>query len=99
MTHLSDDDVKHIAKLARLNLEDKEVPKYAEELSAILDFIAQLQEVDTKGVEATAQVTGLRNSFRDDEVLESSVSPDDLLDCSPLPVIEHQIQTPSTHES
>lgn len=99
MTALSDDDVKHIAKLARLNIDDAEVQTYAKELSAILDFVTQLQEVDTKDVEATAQITGLQNSFREDEVDTSSVEPDDLLDCSPLPIVEHQIQTPSTHES
>ena len=98
MTALQDDDVRHIAKLARLHIEEKDVSTYAKELGAILQFVEQLQEVDTTDVQATAQVTGLRNAFRSDEV-ETSSNPDALLQCSPLPVIEHQIQTPSTHES
>lgn len=99
MTTLQDDDVRHIATLARLHLKDDEVQTYAKELSAILDFITQLQEVDTTNVQATAQVTGLHNALREDEVQTSAASPEALLECSPLPIIERQIQTPSTHES
>ena len=99
MATLSDDDVRHIAKLARLHISDDEIPKYAKELSSILDFVDQLQEVDTSSVDATAQVTGLQNAFREDKVLESPADADALLECSPLPIVEHQIQTPSAHES
>ncbi|MDP7068996.1 MAG: Asp-tRNA(Asn)/Glu-tRNA(Gln) amidotransferase subunit GatC, partial [Candidatus Peribacteraceae bacterium] len=59
MTTLSDDDVRHIAKLCRLNLSDKEVKKFAPELNAILDYIAKLQEVDTSDIEPTPQPTGI----------------------------------------
>ena len=94
---LSADEVRHIAKLARLNLEDQEVEKFARELSSILDYIDQLQEVDTKNVVPSAQVTGLSNSFREDEIQEKDASPEELLETSPLPIIERQIETPSAH--
>ena len=94
---LTKDEVRHIAKLARLNLSDEEVEKFTKELSSILEYVDQLQEVDTKGVEPTAQVTGLHNSFRSDEVKPSEALPDDLLAASPLPKVEHQIETPSAH--
>ena len=97
MADLSPDDVRHIAKLARLNLSDAEVEKFSKELSSILEYVEKLQEVDTEGVEPTAQVTGLHNSFREDVIQESDTAPEDLLECSPLPIVENQIQTPSAH--
>jgi len=63
---LSKEEIKHIAKLARLELTDEELKKYGGQLSAILDYIDQLKEVDTKGIEPTAQITGLENVLRDD---------------------------------
>ncbi|MBU0459088.1 Asp-tRNA(Asn)/Glu-tRNA(Gln) amidotransferase subunit GatC [Patescibacteria group bacterium] len=94
---LTPDEVRHIAKLARLNLSDKEVEKFAPQLSAIIDYIGQLSEVDTKNIEPTAQVTGLTNSFREDKVTEQLTNPDALLETSPLTKVEHQIETPSAH--
>lgn len=97
MTKLTDDEVRHIAKLCRLNLTDAEVEKFGGELSTILDYIDKLQEVDTTKVEATAQVTGLTNQFRDDEIVTDGPEPKELLGQSPLPILENQIQTPSAH--
>lgn len=94
---LSHDDVRHIAKLARLNLSDAEVERFSRELSSILDYIDQLQEVDTSNVEPTAQVTGKTNNFREDEVTEQQADPEALLATSPLPIVERQIETPSAH--
>lgn len=65
---LTKDEVKHIAHLARLRLNDEEVERYTTQLSAILEYVEQLQAVDTTGVEPTAQVTGLENVMRIDEV-------------------------------
>lgn len=98
MTQLSHDDVRHIAKLARLNLSDAEVKKYSGELTNILGYIDMLKEVDTSSVEPTAQVTGAGNVAREDSVYTSPLAePDALLATSPLPIIDHQIQTPSAH--
>lgn len=97
MASLSHDDVRHIAKLARLTLNDEEVERFAKELTSILAYIDTLQEVNTEGVEPTAQVTGLSNSLREDVVRPCDVTSEELLECSPLPIIENQIQTPSAH--
>jgi aspartyl-tRNA(Asn)/glutamyl-tRNA(Gln) amidotransferase subunit C len=111
MAKLTKDEVRHIAKLARLNLSDEEIDKFSTELTSILDYIDMLKEVDTKDVEPTEQVTGLRNSFRDDRLASDEANeetgkllrpasrpdPDALLETSPLPITEHQIQTPSAH--
>jgi aspartyl-tRNA(Asn)/glutamyl-tRNA(Gln) amidotransferase subunit C len=96
---LTSDDVRHIAKLARLSLGDKEVEKFSHELTDILTYVEMLQEVDTSKVEPTEQVTGLTNSSREDEITPEQASPDSLLDTSPLKITEHQIQTPSAHGS
>lgn len=97
MAKLTAAQVRHIAKLARLEIRDDQVEKYAKELTNILGYIEQLQEVDTSAVEATAQVTGLSNAFRQDEINPSPVSRDALLATSPLPIVDDQIETPSAH--
>jgi aspartyl-tRNA(Asn)/glutamyl-tRNA(Gln) amidotransferase subunit C len=97
MATLTPDQVRHIAKLARLRLSDTEVKKLSKELTSILGYVDMLQEVDTKGVEATAQVTGQENVFRPDEVRQNGTSPDALLGTSPLSIADHQIVTPSAH--
>lgn len=65
---LTKQEIEHVAKLARLELTAEEITKYGEQLSGVLSYIDQLKEVDTAGVEPTAQVTGLENSWRLDEV-------------------------------
>ena len=93
---LTPDQVRHIAKLARLTLTEEEIARFTKDLGGIFTLIEQLGRVDTSGVEATAQVTGLSNALRADEVT-TKASPDALLATSPLPVREHQIETPSAH--
>ncbi len=97
MSSLTPDQVRHIARLARLRLSDAEVEKFTKELTGILQYVDILSEVDTSAVEATAQVTGLENALRVDELNPASVSPDALLATSPLPIKDHQIVTPSAH--
>ena len=97
MASLSSDDVRHIAKLARLKLSEEEVTKYAAEMTKIFDYIEMLGTVDTKGVLPTEQVTGLFNSLRPDVITTPIASPDALLGTSPLPIVDHQIETPSAH--
>ena len=61
-------EVKKIAELARLELTPAEESRHAETISAVLDYMKILNEVDTTGVEPTFQVTGLTNVFREDTV-------------------------------
>lgn len=68
---LSKKQVKHIAKLAQLDLTEKEIEKFQKQLSDILDYVSQLDELDTTGVEPTSQVTGLENVFQEDETKPS----------------------------
>ncbi len=79
MTKLTKEDVLKLARLARLRLTDDEVAKYQQELSAILDYVALLDSVDTTGVDATYQVTGLTNVMREDVIVDYGVSQQELL--------------------
>jgi len=65
-------DVNHIAKLARIGITKEEAEKFEMEMSAILDFVAKLNKVNTEGVEPTAHVTGAKNVLRDDEINQMS---------------------------
>ena len=63
---LSRDQVKHVARLANLPLSSDEEEKYSKQLSEILEYVDQLNEVDTSSVEPTYNVTGLNNVTRED---------------------------------
>lgn len=90
---LSQDDVKHIAALAKIHVSDNEAEKYAGQLSGVLDFFAQLQEVDTDGVAETSQVTGLQNQLREDVIKDVKLQ-DELLECTPNEVENHSVKIP-----
>jgi aspartyl-tRNA(Asn)/glutamyl-tRNA(Gln) amidotransferase subunit C len=64
-------EVDHIAELARLSLTDQEKTLFREQLSAILDYAAAIQQVDTSTIPPTATVLPLRNVMRDDVVAPS----------------------------
>ena len=71
---LTKQEIKKIAQLARLELTPEEESRYAEEISAVLDYMKILNEVDTKNIEPTAQVTGLKNIIRTDEAKKCSAN-------------------------
>lgn len=60
-------EVEHIAELARLRLTEEEKALYREQLSAILDYFAQLQELDTSDIPPTSSVLSPRSVLRPDE--------------------------------
>ncbi len=98
MASLTPEQVLHIAKLARLKLSPEEVQKMSTELSNILTYIDVLKEVNTDKIEPTSQITGITNGLREDTVRETPIaSADDLLKCSGLPIIDHQIASPHAH--
>lgn len=68
MIRLTKEEVLHIAKLAKLDLQDKEIDKFAGQLSKVIEFVGSLKQVDVKGLEPTAQVTGLTDIYREDKV-------------------------------
>lgn len=68
---LSDAQVSEIAELARLAIPREALPGLARELSAILDFVEQMNAVDTTGVEPMAHPQDLPQRLRPDEVTET----------------------------
>ncbi len=64
---LSADQVRWVAHLARLELGEEELATMTRQLSAILDYVDQLRQVPTDGVEPLAHPLAIRNVFRDDE--------------------------------
>jgi len=64
---LTIEEVEHIADLARLRLTDDEKARYRQQLSAILDYVAQLQTLDTSGIPPTSSVLPPRSVLRPDE--------------------------------
>lgn len=68
---ITDSDVKHCAKLAAIEITDDQVPKVAEQLGKIFNYIEVLSEVQTRGVVPTSHVHGSVNCFRDDVVKPS----------------------------
>jgi aspartyl-tRNA(Asn)/glutamyl-tRNA(Gln) amidotransferase subunit C len=65
------DQVRHVALLARLALTEEELQQYQKQLSAILDAVATLDELDTSNVEPTSHATMAQAFFREDAVLPS----------------------------
>jgi aspartyl-tRNA(Asn)/glutamyl-tRNA(Gln) amidotransferase subunit C len=61
------EEVEHIADLARLRLTDEEKARYRLQLSAILEYVAQLQALDTSGIPPTSSVLPPRSVLRPDE--------------------------------
>ena len=64
---LSADEVRWVAHLARLDLSDAELETMTRQLSAIVDYVALLRQVNTDGVEPLAHALPVHNVFRDDE--------------------------------
>lgn len=68
---LTKQQVEHIARLARLNITEKEVEKFSKELALIVDYFKQIASVETEDIEPRDQFITAENVFREDEVKES----------------------------
>ena len=82
MTTINSDDVRKVAKLARLELEDEEIDSYTEQLEKILSYVEELQKVDTENVPPTTRAVEVVNVLREDDV-ETTFVREDLLNQSP----------------
>ena len=83
MAEISREQVKELAKLARVGLTKEEEESLAREMTSILNYVSELSEVDTSSVTPTSQVTGLLNVIREDELLVSGIKRDELLANAP----------------
>lgn len=93
MTQISRDDVQHLAQLSSLQLTDDEADSLRGDLDNIVNYIQQLSELDTTGVEPTYQLTDLENVWRDDVVDDYGLSGEKLVNLAPES-LENQIKVP-----
>ncbi len=68
---ISHDEIRHVAKLARLELSSAEIESMAGQLDGILGYVDKLSEIETEGVKPTTHALSIYNAFREDIVTES----------------------------
>jgi aspartyl-tRNA(Asn)/glutamyl-tRNA(Gln) amidotransferase subunit C len=83
MEKITIEDVEKLAKLARVGLKDNEKQSLASQMTEILNYVKQLDEIDTSAVEPTSQTTGLSNVYVEDAKEECAIPRDDLLSNAP----------------
>jgi aspartyl-tRNA(Asn)/glutamyl-tRNA(Gln) amidotransferase subunit C len=88
MAKITRGDVLHVAKLAKLHIEENNIERFTEDLNKILDHIDKLNEIDTEKVEATSHVLNITNVFRDDTV-NISLNKEQALNIAPLSENDH----------
>ena len=82
MTKITKEEVRKVAELARLELNENEINNHAEQLEKILEYIKQLEEIDTNEVPCTTRAIEVINVFRKDEKLNFDCN-QELLDLAP----------------
>ena len=82
MTKITKEEVKKVAHLARLELNEDEINNHAEQLEKILDYIKQLEKIDTDDVPCTTRAIEVVNVFRKDERKNSDCN-EELLELGP----------------
>ncbi len=82
MSKITADDVRKVAQLSRLNLPEETIATYTGQLERILDYVDQLQAVDTEGVPPTTRAVEVVNVTREDAVVPTDVR-EELLDQAP----------------
>ncbi len=85
---ISEEDVKHVSKLARMELTEEEIKQFQKQLSDVLGYVEKLNEVNTDNVEPTCHVAGLENKTREDkiEIFENTKG---ILDIAPDSEADH----------
>ena len=79
---ITKEDVKKIAGLAKINLNDSEIERYTHDLGQMLSFVEKLDKLDLKNVEPTSHAVSVTNVFREDEA-KVSVVRDKVFETSP----------------
>ena len=82
MTKITKEEVKKVAHLARLELNENEINNHAEQLEKILDYVKQLEKIDTDDIPCTTRAIEVINVLRKDEKKISDCT-EDLLELAP----------------
>ena len=86
------DEVRHLAALSEINLNDDELTSLTTDIDNIVDYINQLDELDTDNAEPTFQLTGLHNIWREDTI-EPQLPREKLLELAPA-AENNQVKVP-----
>jgi len=92
MANIDADEVRHLAALASLALNDDEIDSLVSELKDIFKMIEEINAFDTDGVAPSAQITGLNHVVRSDEIKDYGVTTQQLLDATSSQ--DNQIKVP-----
>ena len=82
MTIITPDDVRKVSQLARLEIPEKDIATYADQIEKILEYIDQLQSIDTNDISPTTRAVEVTNVLREDSV-EVSELREEILDLAP----------------
>ena len=82
MSKITAEDVRKVAQIARLALPEEEVETYTTQLEKILDYVAQLEKINTENVLPTTRAVEVVNVLRDDVIEDSNIR-EDLLELGP----------------
>ena len=82
MAKITREEVKKVAQLARLELNEDEINNHAEQLEKILEYIKQLEKIDTDNIPCTTRAIEVINAFRKDE-MKYYENTNELLDLAP----------------
>ena len=82
MTKINSDDVRKVAKLARLELPEDLVETYTTQLESILEYVAQLEKIDTNNVPPTTRAVEVVNVLREDNVQPTDIR-EELINLAP----------------
>ena len=87
------EDILHLADLSNFSMSDAEIESIGSDLENIINYISELNELDTEGVEPTYQVFEMENIWRDDEIKEQEADREALLALTKEPM-QDQIKVP-----
>lgn len=90
---ITDKDLKHLAELSNFTLSDEEMSPLKENLQSIINYISELNELNTDNIEPTYQVFEMENVWRDDEIKPMEADRDALLNLT-VEEKENQIKVP-----
>ncbi|MBQ9172058.1 Asp-tRNA(Asn)/Glu-tRNA(Gln) amidotransferase subunit GatC [Candidatus Saccharibacteria bacterium] len=85
--------IKHLAQLSNFSMSDKQAEKLTGDLKNIINYISELDKLDTDGIEPTYQVFEMENVWRDDEILPQDADREQLLALTKEEK-DHQIKVP-----
>jgi len=88
---LTQAQIRHIANLSRLKLSEEDIERYSNQLSNIVDYIDQLNEIPDSELAKVLLVGETMLQPREDVVVASEASPDEILACSKQRIVGHQI--------